>query len=154
MRAQLPVTEWPDRDLRITAVDTAGGEPAVFGPASGVPLPLAVAASCAVPCLFPPVTIGGRRFMDGGVRSGTNADLATGAAAIVVIAPMGVLRPLIEREIAITGAARSLLIEPDEAASEAIGPNVLDPSRRAAAVDAGLRQGESLAAAVRAIWTP
>ncbi|MGI5238284.1 patatin-like phospholipase family protein [Dactylosporangium sp. CA-139066] len=153
--AQLPVTEWPDGDLRITAVDTADGAPAVFSRADGVPLPLAVAASCAVPCVFPPVTIDGRRFMDGGVRSGTNANLATGATAILVIAPMGALaRPLIEREIAATGATRSLLIEPDEAAAEAIGPNVLDPSRRGIAVDAGLRQGEAMAAAVRAIWAP
>ncbi|MFD0575558.1 patatin-like phospholipase family protein [Dactylosporangium darangshiense] len=152
--AQLPVAEWPERDLRITAVDTAGGEPAVFDRASGVPLALAVAASCAVPCVFPPVTIDGRRFMDGGVRSGTNADLAAGAEAIVVIAPMGaLLRPVIEREIATVGAARSLVIEPDDGAVEAIGPNVLDPSRRAAAADAGLRQGEALAAAVREIWS-
>jgi NTE family protein len=153
MRAQLPVGEWPERDLRITAVDTAGGEPAVFERAGGVPLHLAVAASCAVPCVFPPVTIGGRRFMDGGVRSGTNADLAAGAEAVVVLAPMGALaRQLIERELAATGAARSLVIEPDEAALAAIGPNALDPSRRAAAADAGLRQGESIAAAVRAVW--
>jgi NTE family protein len=153
MRAQLPVTEWPAADLRIVAVDT-DGEPAVFARAAGAPLPLAIAASCAVPCVFPPVTIDGRRYMDGGVRSGTNADLAAGAAALIVVAPMGaLLRPIVEREIAGTGAARSLLIEPDEAALEAIGPNVLDPARRAAAVDAGLRQGKELAAAVRAVWS-
>ncbi|GAA2336033.1 patatin-like phospholipase family protein [Dactylosporangium salmoneum] len=153
LRAQLPVAEWPGRDLRITAVDTADGEPAVFDRAGGVPLPLAVAASCAVPCVFPPVTIGDRRYMDGGVRSGTNADLAAGAAAMIVIAPMGaLLAPVIRREIAAAGAHRSLVVEPDEQAVEAIGPNVLDPSRRAAAVDAGLRQGAALAAAAREVW--
>jgi NTE family protein len=153
LRAQLPVTEWPAADLRIVAVDTDGGEPVVFERTAGVPLPLAVAASCAEPCVFPPVTIEGRRYMDGGVRSGTNADLAAGAAALIVVAPMGAfLRPVVEREIAASGAARSLLIEPDEAALEAIGPNVLDPARRAAAADAGLRQGKELAAAVRGVW--
>lgn len=154
LAAQLPVAEWPDRALRITAVDTDGGRSAVFDRSAGVPLPLAVAASCAVPCVFPPVTIDGRRYMDGGVRSGTNADLAEGAGALLVIAPVGgLIRPLIDREIAATGAARSLVIEPDDAALEAIGPNVLDPSRRAAAVEAGLRQGAALADAVRAVWS-
>jgi NTE family protein len=153
LTAQLPVADWPDRDLRITAVDTADGAPAVFDRASGVPLPLAVAASCAVPCVFPPITIDGHRYMDGGVRSATNADLAAGATTVLVIAPVGALiRPLIEREIAKTGAARSLIIEPDEQALEAIGPNVLDPSRRATAAEAGLRQGAALAQAVREVF--
>ncbi|MER7278407.1 patatin-like phospholipase family protein [Dactylosporangium sp. NPDC000244] len=153
LAAQLPVADWPDRDLRITAVDTDGGTPAVFDRAAGVPLPLAVAASCAVPCVFPPITIDGRRYMDGGVRSGTNADLAAGAGALLVVAPVGgLIRPLIDREIAASGAARSLVVEPDEEALEAIGPNVLDPSRRAAAAEAGLRQGAALADAVRAVW--
>ncbi|WP_433206190.1 patatin-like phospholipase family protein [Dactylosporangium sp. CS-047395] len=154
LTAQLPVTDWPAPDLRITAVDTDGGKPAVFDRASGVPLPLAVAASCAVPCVFTPITIDGKRYMDGGVRSGTNADVAEEAGALLVIAPMGGLgRPLIDREIAKVGPERHLVIEPDEAALEAIGPNVLDPSRRAVAVEAGLRQGEALAEAVRAVWS-
>ncbi|WP_433046849.1 patatin-like phospholipase family protein [Dactylosporangium sp. CS-033363] len=154
LTAQLPVADWPAPDLRITAVDTDGGKPAVFDRSSGVPLPLAVAASCAVPCVFSPITIDGKRYMDGGVRSGTNADLAEGAQALLVIAPMaGLARPLIDREIAKVAPARRLVIEPDEAALEAIGPNALDPSRRAAAAEAGLRQGEALAGAVRAIWT-
>ncbi|WP_433077187.1 patatin-like phospholipase family protein [Dactylosporangium sp. CA-052675] len=153
LAAQLPVADWPGRDLRITAVDTDGGTPAVFDRAAGVPLPLAVAASCAVPCVYPPITIDGRRYMDGGVRSGTNADLAGGAGALLVVAPVGgLIRPMIDREIAAAGAARSLVVEPDEEALEAIGPNVLDPSRRAAAAEAGLRQGAALADAVRAVW--
>ncbi|MFI5910593.1 patatin-like phospholipase family protein [Dactylosporangium sp. NPDC051541] len=153
MAVQLPVSDWPAGDLRITAVDTANGEPAVFDRASGAPIELAVAASCAVPGLFPPVTIDGRRYMDGGVRSGTNADLAEGATALLIVAPLsGPLRPLIEREIATVGAARSLVIEPDEAALEAIGPNALDPSRRALAAEAGLRQGAALAQSVRELW--
>ena len=69
------------------------------------------------------------------------------------VAPIGgLIRPLIDREIAKVGPARSLVVEPDEAALEAFGPNVLDPSRRAAAVEAGLRQGAAVAAAVRAVW--
>lgn len=149
----LPSRDWPQADLRITAVDTADGRDVVFDAASGVPLDLAVAASCAVPAVFPPVTIDGRRYMDGGVRSGTNADLATGADQLVVIAPMSAnVRAKIHAEIAATGAGKTLLIEPDEAALEAFGPNVLDPARRADAVAAGLRQGGELPDAVRAVW--
>jgi NTE family protein len=151
--AGLPVRDWPDRDLRITAVDTADGSHVVFDAASGVPLGLAVAASCAVPAVFPPVTIDGRRYMDGGVRSGTNADLAAGADQLVVIAPMSAAaRARIRAEMQSTGAGKTLLIEPDEAALDAFGPNVLDPARRAESVAAGLRQGREAAEAARAVW--
>jgi NTE family protein len=154
MAALLPGRDWPDRDLRIVAVDTADGEEIVFGPASGAPLERAVAASCAVPGLMPPVTIAGRRYMDGGVRLGAGADLAGEVDSLVVIAPMAALdRDRIRDEMASTGAARALLIEPDEAAVEAIGRNFMDPSRRAPSVRAGLRQAETLADAVRAVWS-
>lgn len=149
----LPVREWPDRDLRITAVDTADGRDVVFDSGSGVPLELAVAASCSVPCVFPPITIDGRRYTDGGVRSGTNADLAAGADHLVVIAPIAaMMRERLHAEIASTGAGKSLLIEPDEETFAAFGPNVLDPSRRGDSVLAGIRQGKALAEAVREVW--
>jgi NTE family protein len=48
----------------------------------------AVAASCSVPGVWPPTTIGGRRWIDGGVRSATNADLAAGYERVVVLAPI------------------------------------------------------------------
>ncbi|MFC7533560.1 patatin-like phospholipase family protein [Actinoplanes sp. GCM10030250] len=149
----LPARDWPARELRIVAVDTADGREVVFDSTSGVPVDLAVAASCAVPGLMPPITINNKRYMDGGVRLGAGADLAAGAGHLVVIAPMAALdRDRIRREMASTGAAHTLLIEPDEAAAEAIGLNFMDPSRRAPSVHAGLRQGESLAEAVRAVW--
>ncbi|GIF08310.1 patatin [Actinoplanes siamensis] len=149
----LPVHEWPAGDLRLVVVDTADGQDRVLDAASGAPLPHAVAASCAVPGLMPPVTIGGRRYMDGGVRLGAGADLAAGAERLVVIAPMAALdRDRIVAEMAASGAGKTLLIEPDAAALEAFGPDVMDPVRRPAAVRAGLRQGEELAGAVRPIW--
>ena len=64
---RLPSHDWPDRVLRLTAIDTATGELVVFDRDSGVGLVDAVAASCAVPGAWPPVTIAGRRYMDGGV---------------------------------------------------------------------------------------
>ncbi|MEV0718660.1 patatin-like phospholipase family protein, partial [Asanoa sp. NPDC050611] len=86
LRRRLPPGGWPSRPLRITGVSAHDGTPVVWDARSGVPLYRAVAASCAVPCIFPAVTIDGIPYMDGGVRSGTNADLATGAARVVVLA--------------------------------------------------------------------
>ncbi|MFI1994800.1 patatin-like phospholipase family protein [Actinoplanes sp. NPDC020271] len=150
----LPTRDWPARDLRLVVVDTADGQEEVLTASSGAPLLQAVAASCAVPGLMPPVTIGSRRFMDGGVRVGAGADLAAGASHVVVIAPMAWLsRDRILAELAATGASHTLLIEPDEAALEAFGPNFMDPVRRPAAVQAGLRQAEELAPEVRRIWS-
>jgi len=49
----------------------------------------AVASNCAVPGLFPPITIHGRRYMDGGIRSVTNADLAQGSERVLVVSVIG-----------------------------------------------------------------
>ncbi|MGW3208665.1 patatin-like phospholipase family protein, partial [Streptomyces sp. NPDC001135] len=70
---------WPERRLLITAVDATTGEPVVWDRDSGVPLVHAVAASSAFPGAAPPVAIDGRRYIDGALRAGSNADLAVGA---------------------------------------------------------------------------
>ncbi|SDZ45548.1 NTE family protein [Micromonospora pattaloongensis] len=154
--ALLPVHDWPAQPrLVVTVVNAETGEPAAWDDADGVPLVRAVAASCAVPCVFPPVEINGGRYMDGGVRSVTNADLAVGAEAVVVIAPVdGLFRTSPEAELRELGEVRSVLVSPDAAAREAIGPNVLDPSRAAASLAAGMTQGEECAARVGAVWGP
>jgi NTE family protein len=85
--ARLPTADWPERDLRIPAVDASTGEVVIFTRGSGVRLVDAVAASCAIPGIWPPVSIGERRYVDGGVRSSTNADLAAGADQILLITP-------------------------------------------------------------------
>ncbi len=73
--SRLPVQEWPTTtQLIITAVNARTGEWVQFNRDTGIPLALAVSASCAVPGVYPPVTIGEHRYIDGGVRSGTNAD--------------------------------------------------------------------------------
>jgi NTE family protein len=85
--ARLPAADWPERDLRIPAVDAVTGEVVIFTRDSGVRLADAVAASCAVPGIWPPASIGGHRYVDGGVCSSTNADLAAGADQILLITP-------------------------------------------------------------------
>jgi NTE family protein len=155
IEARLPVHEWPDRALRITAVDVETGKFQVFDRDSGVPLVLAVSASCAVPGVWPPVTIDGRRYMDGGMRSGTNADLAAGYDQVVVIAPIarsfgsGVAGQV----EALRATARAGLVTPDAAALKSFGRNLLDPARRADAARSGLAQAASVIDQLRSVWT-
>lgn len=151
---RLPLAEWPDR-LIITAVDALTGRPVAWDRTSGVPLDRAVAASCAVPCIFPPVTIDGSRYIDGGVRSGTNADLADGAGRVVVLAPLAPVRmrgaPAAEIAALRERSAVSL-IAPDEATLVALGPNVLDASRWEPAIEAAISQGNRIAPALTEVW--
>ncbi|MFC5802842.1 patatin-like phospholipase family protein [Streptomyces formicae] len=155
---RLLALEWPRaRRLVVTAVDALTGEFRAFDRESGVELIDAVGASCAVPGVWPPVTIDGRRFIDGGVRSSTNADLALGYGTVVVVAPIAVgggpvlsARTLVSRLTA--SGSRVVLITPDRGARRAFGRNVLDPSRRAPSARAGLAQAPAHASQVRAIW--
>jgi NTE family protein len=86
--ARLPRPEWPDRPMIVVAVDAHTGELAAFDRDSGVDLVDAVTASCALPGLAPTVSINGARYIDGGVRSTDNADLASGYANVVVLSPL------------------------------------------------------------------
>lgn len=150
----LPEHRWPRTPrLVITAIDTATGELVAWDADDEVPLPAAVAASCALPGVFPPVRVDGSRFMDGGVRSVTNTDLARGADVVIVIAPTSnMFRATPAEELDRLAPPRSLLITPDPAARTAIGDNILNPSRRVPALAAGIAQAGTLAAAVRETW--
>jgi NTE family protein len=156
--ALLPVSDWPAKMLKVTAVDAGTGEFVVFDSAGEAGLVDAVGASCAVPGVWPPVTIGDRRFVDGGVRSVANADLAARYEQVVIVAPVarggGPLMPGPGRQAAALAAAgaRVAIVRPDRAALRAIGHNVLDVSRRAAAATAGRAQATAEAAAVQAVW--
>ena len=154
---RLPVHAWPEGALRVTAVDAHTGAFRVFERDSGVPLVHAVAASCAVPGIWPPVSVDGGRFVDGGVRSPANADLAAGCARVVVLAP--IVRGIragagTTPQVAALRAAGAqvALISPDPAAVRAIGRNVLDPARRAGSARAGRAQARAVAAEVGQVW--
>ncbi|MET9449383.1 patatin-like phospholipase family protein [Streptomyces cinerochromogenes] len=151
IESRLPVHAWPERALKVVAVDAETGEPRVFDRTSGVSLVDAVAASCAVPGVWPPVTIGGRRYVDGGVRSVANADLAAGAGRVLVLVPLGVTEPFpseqpLERAVAELRdrGAEVVVVGPDEASAAAIGDNPLDPATRGPAAEAGRAQGRAL----------
>lgn len=153
---RLPRHEWPERPLLIPAVEAETGAVMVFDKASGVSLVDAVAASCAVPLVWPPITINGRHYVDGGVRSVTNADLAKGCERIMVIAPTTAAFRRADGPAAQVAAlgpgVRSVIISPNAAARAAIGPNVLDPARRAASAHAGRAQAAEVADQVRGVW--
>jgi NTE family protein len=115
-----------------------------------------VAASCAVPGVWPPVTINGRRYMDGGVRSLTNADVAAGHDRVLVLVLRAMTdqdRARLDKELAALGPeAVSLVIEVDEPSRLAMGPNPLDAHFREASARAGSVQALSVAEEVRQFW--
>lgn len=161
--------EWPERRFACTAVDTANGSFQIWDNDSGVPLSHAVASSCSVPGIYPPITINGRRYMDGGMRSGTNADFAKGYERVLVVivragaasaAPAGgpnmaeISQKRLEAELQVlrdSGSAVELLI-PDANSAAAMGVNLMSFSARGAAIEAGIAQGKIEAERLRNFW--
>ncbi|GAA3543683.1 patatin-like phospholipase family protein [Amycolatopsis ultiminotia] len=83
---------WPET-LRTTAIDVVTGELRVWGPDDDVNLAQAVAASCAVPMVFPPIGIHGHRYMDGGALSHLNAAAAAGADRVLALSCFPLIPP-------------------------------------------------------------
>jgi NTE family protein len=154
--ARLPVPTWPDRSVLLPAVDAETGESVVFTRDSGVALVDAVAASCAVPGIWPPVTIKGRRYVDGGIRSITNADLAAGSDRVLVIVPSLADQPnpfrRLDEETRALAPAAVLAVHADGASMAAFGTNPLSPATRGPSARAGRKIGRSRAAEVAAFW--
>jgi NTE family protein len=148
VEARLTSTEWPTT-LRVTATNARSGRLRVFERSDGFPLVDVVSASGAVPGISPPVEIDGELWFDGGMVSSANARLAEGFDDILVIAPLprghGGM-PSSHQEVASLGAHASVhLVVPDSASRTAIGKDIYDASRRAAAADAGRAQGTTAA---------
>jgi NTE family protein len=150
---------WP-AGYACTAVDAVDGRFVVWDETSGIDLGRGIASSCSVPGVFPPITINGRRYVDGGMRSATNFDLATGyerVIAVAVLSKVGAdfMRARIDDEVEALRAtgAKVDLITPNEECLEAFGPNLMDGSRRGSVASAGLRQGRAEADRLRAFWS-
>ena len=157
IEARLGTHDWPTNHLLITAVDAVTGEFTTFHSGSGVDLVDAVGASCAVPGVWPTVTINGRRWMDGGMRSPANADLAARCDRIVVIAPivrgLGPMPAVPDQVAELARRGRAVaLVAPDAAAVAAFGRNLLDPHRRAPSARAGYAQAATALPYVKAVW--
>ncbi|MFE7012294.1 patatin-like phospholipase family protein [Streptomyces sp. NPDC057651] len=148
---------WPERPFLVTAVRATTGEFRVLDRGSGVGLVDAVAASCAVPGVWPPVTFEDGRWIDGGVRSPANAHLAEGHDRIVIIAPIAAGGGTLESagaqaERLTAGGARVTLVTPNRTTRKAMGHNSLDPAHRAPSARAGREQAPAHAAAVAETW--
>jgi NTE family protein len=164
--ARLPRPEWPDRPMIVVAVDAHTGELAALDRDSGVDLVDAVTASTALPGLTPTHSINGTHYINGGVRSAENADLASGYANVVVLAPFGGrsqtpaergadtagqfegLRRFPGADLASEVEAlrkqgsRVEVITPDADSLAAMGTNQMDPATRIPAARAGFAQGK------------
>ena len=93
-----------DGRLRIAAVDRRNGKRVLFGApdAPKATVAEAVLASCAIPWVFAPVTIGEREYVDGGVWSPVNLDAVPagrGSRVLALIPTAGAsLRPAAHRD--------------------------------------------------------
>jgi NTE family protein len=161
--ARLPSREWPERPMIVVALNAHTGELVSFDRDSGVDLVDAVTASTALPGLVPTVSINGTRYIDGGVRSLDNADLASGYANVVVLSPLGGrsetppeagqfegLRRQPEWGTDLTSQVEALrnegshvhVITPDADSRAAMGTNQMDRATRIPAARAGFVQGK------------
>jgi NTE family protein len=148
---RFPQASWPSAAYECVSVDAVDGSLRVWNESSKVPPAVAVAASCALPGFFAPVTIDGHRFMDGGVRSATNADLGRGCKTAIVLAPtvgprdalakVSVKRLDQELEVLRASGCKVALIIPDAASLSAFGGTLGNSSRAGLALEAGRNQG-------------
>ncbi len=149
---------WPERPLWICAVDLDDGDRVTFGCDDiDASVGVAVAASSAIPGFFRPVTHDGRRYVDGGIHSPTNADLLAGAGLdlVVIVSPMSATttghgvglpsaRPIHARRLAAEvkhirdSGTEVLTFQPTKVEVTAMGRNPMDPKRRKRATKAAL----------------
>lgn len=166
--ALVPAGTWPPHPgYRAVALDYETGRRTVFGGPGAPPAGLseAVLASCAIPGWFEPVTIGGRRYVDGGMWSSSNADLLAGAGLdeIFVLAPMASAaydrpegwRARVERRLRVASTRRCLaearevqlagtsvtVLGPGPEDLALMGHNLMAPARRRAVLESAARTG-------------
>lgn len=150
---------WPGR-YACTAVDVEDGKLKLWDAGAAVGLVPAVTSSCSVPGISPPITLNGRRYMDGGMRSATNADLAIGFDLVVVVsvqlpgAPAWMAERLDEEvRLLESKGARVAVIQPDGDSRTSLGGDPMTLARDAAIARAGLAQGRAQAEAMSRIWS-
>ena len=153
-RALIGSNAWPDH-LTIVAVDALTGEPVVWDRNSKVPLVPAVTASSAFPGASPPIQIGEHSYIDGGLRSLTNADLAVRAQTLLVIAPLAhrVPEETLRRELVIADAGVAATINPDAASLTFFNSDLYDPASWSRAYQAGHQQATTIAEEIADHWT-
>jgi NTE family protein len=173
-------SSWADGRTWIAAMDYDTGQRVLFG-REGAPqaaLADAVVASCSIPGWYQPMTIGGRRYVDGGVRCPTSLSTLsrTDVHDIYVLAPMASTEPdyplqphlRIERRLrqlltrillrqAKTLAAqgkRVTILTPGPRDLAVIGANLMDPGRREAVLETSLRTSAAALATLGSTCRP
>jgi len=168
--------DWVGGQTWIVTVDYGSGERVIFGRPGAPParLPEAVVASCSIPGWYEPTVIGGRRYIDGGVRSVTSVDALAraGIDEVCVLAPMASvvtdrprkphqrlerrLRAWITRELLRDVQAlqalgtRVTVITPGPEDLAVLGVNLMDPRRRTLVLETSLRTSLATARAAGA----
>jgi NTE family protein len=152
--SRLPSHAWPERRVLIPALDARTAQPVVFDRHSGIDLVDAVAASTSA---LTPYRIGEDRYLNGGYRRSSNADLAAGYGRVVVLEPFGG-RSRTPKEWGLdlntqvdelrTAGSRVEVVFPDAGAGDVFTANALDPSTRLPAAKGGYEQGLELAASL------
>jgi NTE family protein len=152
--------EWPPGDLRITAVDCDSCQLRVWTAANGIGVDRAVTSSIAVPGVTAPVPFDGRRYMDGGMRSPSSADVlaGTGVRRAIFIGPMAgrvAMNPrldaLLDRERAVLAAegVPMFVIAPGDD-FRPLAADLMNPARQNEAREVGLADGRAAAAGLQA----
>ncbi|CAN5349308.1 patatin-like phospholipase family protein [soil metagenome] len=156
--ARLSRHDWPEQRVLIPAVDARSGHPVVFDRDSGIDLVDAVAASTSAMTPYP---IGEHRYLNGGYRRGSNADLAAGYRRVLVLEPFGgrTRQPLewgmdLATQVDELRAGGSVVetVFPDSRSGDVFNANALDPATRLPAVRGGYEQGQALAEQLTEFW--
>jgi NTE family protein len=165
---------WVDGRTWIAAMDYDTGRRVLFGQPGAPPASLtdAVVASCSIPGWYAPAVIGGRRYVDGGIRSATSLGVLRGADVdeVWVLAPMASTQPdhplrpdlRLERRLrqlitrALVRQAKLLraegkhvtIVTPGSSDLAVMGANLMDGSRRQAVLEQSLRTSEGALAGI------
>ncbi|MBF6336507.1 patatin-like phospholipase family protein [Nocardia abscessus] len=145
------VAQWPARDLLVAAIDITTGERQVWTRDGAASLPEALASSSAVPGVFPPIPIDGRHYIDGGLGSPVNADLAAGADVVVIFEPLAHMFPRVPSDRQL-GSATEISIVSDDDAIAAFGFDLFAMAALAPAHAAGVRQAADAAPRLKDVW--
>jgi NTE family protein len=165
-------SHWVDGHTWVAAMDYDSGRHVLFGrqDAPHASLPDAVVASCSIPGWYSPVVIGGRRYVDGGIRSSTSLRALSGTNVheVYVLAPMASTEPdhplqphlrierrlrqllthlLVRQAKALTAEGKRVtIVTPGPRDLAVMGANLMDPRRRQGVLEVSLRtSADSLA---------
>ena len=158
-RTMLGTDKWPQVDFRPTTVQAESGQTTLWNQTSGISVAAAVASSCAVPGVFPPVEFGGHHFIDVPRRPFSRELIRSKSLDAIIF--VGLILPILANnneqkdELAEQGAAGGIAIATITGGADvsALGSDLLDHSARVRAVEVGLDDGRQAAEAVKALMS-